>query len=284
MHRGFEFARWAGLPLVLCLVATACGGGGASTGRSLEVGGRSLYLDCRGQGSPTIILETGLTADRSFWSKVHDELAKSARVCAYDRAGNGKSDPAGPHTGAQSVADLHGLLGAADIKPPLVLVGWSIGGLISRLYAGTFPEDVAGMVLIDTPPPAYFRQGDPLVPADQRQRSMWADENGEQLDVPKTFLQVLRTSKPGSLGDRPLIVLTPAHPTSGEPPGGGSPGLPVHVSQLDELYLPLQRETVSLSRAGQIRLVADTGHCIQCDQPATVIGAVKEVIAAATQR
>jgi len=107
-------------------------------------------LDCRGQGSPTIILEAGLGDLGLSWSLVQPALARSARVCSYDRAGLGWSD-AGPfpRDPMQETAELWTLLARAKVSPPYLLVGHSYGGDLARLYAARFPDQVRGLVLVE---------------------------------------------------------------------------------------------------------------------------------------
>lgn len=266
--------------ILIVIVATACSG--EEHGSMVDIGERKLFLDCRGTGSPTVILESGLTADTSWWDDVLAPIAETTRVCAYDRANNGRSDPVGPHTGDQSVSDLEKLLAARNIKPPYVLVAWSFGGPIARLFAARHPDDVVGMVLVDTDPVDYRSQGAPFVPDDVRERSYWASENDEKLDLDATLDLVRSESTPGSFGDHPLIILTPSVPNSGNIGEGGSQGLPgPRIPELDELYLRLEREMQNLSSNSRFVLVDDTGHCLMCDQPQVVIDAVREVVQAA---
>lgn len=118
--------------------------------RLVDIGGRRLNIVCTGTGSPTVILEAGLLADSGAWRLVQPSLSQSTRVCSYDRAGLGFSDPAGsPRDAAAIVSDLHALLRRAGIAPPYVLVGWSSGGLYTRLYQYRFPNEVVGLVEVD---------------------------------------------------------------------------------------------------------------------------------------
>jgi pimeloyl-ACP methyl ester carboxylesterase len=114
---------------------------------SFDVGDRSLYIECVGAGAPTIVMETGLGGDHSAWEQVVPDLRGANQTCTYDRANVGESDQAPtPRTSADVVADLHGLLEAAGIPAPYVLVGHSFGGISMRLYASTYPDDVADLV------------------------------------------------------------------------------------------------------------------------------------------
>jgi pimeloyl-ACP methyl ester carboxylesterase len=122
-------------------------------GKLVDVGGWRLHINCTGEGpasQPTVVLESGIGDFSVEWSLVQPGVAKFARVCSYDRAGDGWSE-LGPHprTMHQIVYELHTLLNKAGVKPPLVLVGHSYGGWLVRLYASTYPADVAGMVLVE---------------------------------------------------------------------------------------------------------------------------------------
>ena len=113
-------------------------------------GGRRLNLFCTGEGRHTVLLEAGGSDWSAIWGLVQPQLEGDARICSYDRAGLGYSDPAiGPRSPNAIVADLHALIRAAGLTTPLVLVGHSLGGFNVKLYAALHPEDVAGLVLVD---------------------------------------------------------------------------------------------------------------------------------------
>lgn len=119
-------------------------------GRLVDIGGYRLHINCTGTGSPTVILDAGLGGTSLDWSKVQPAVARFTRVCSYDRAGYGWSESGpGPRTSQQIVKELHLLLAHAQVHGPYVLVGHSVGGLNMRLYAYRYPEEVAGMVLLD---------------------------------------------------------------------------------------------------------------------------------------
>jgi pimeloyl-ACP methyl ester carboxylesterase len=119
-------------------------------GERHDIGRRSLYLDCRGEGVPTVVLEAGSGADSATWSAVLDALAATTRTCAYDRAGRGRSDPAERHTLSNAAAELRALLATAGEEPPFLLVGHSLGGAFSRVFADENRDEVAGVVMVDT--------------------------------------------------------------------------------------------------------------------------------------
>jgi pimeloyl-ACP methyl ester carboxylesterase len=126
----------------------------AMPGQSYDVGGHRLHLDCTGTGAPTVVLISGLGEFSASWARIAPDVAATTRVCTYDRAGQGWSEDApDPQDGRQAAADLHTLLGRAGEDGPYVLVGHSIGGDYALTYAARYPEQVAGMVLLDTTPP-----------------------------------------------------------------------------------------------------------------------------------
>jgi len=126
---------------------------GPAPGRLIDVGGRKLHFNCTGPAErtgPTVILEAGASSFAIDWALVQPEIARTYRVCSYDRAGSGWSDPRPDvETPARVVVDLHTLLGAAGEKPPYVMVGASAGGLYVRLYELDYPSEVIGLVLVD---------------------------------------------------------------------------------------------------------------------------------------
>lgn len=119
-------------------------------GERIDIGGRSLYLDCRGEGQPTVVLEAGSGADSSTWSAVIDALSATTRTCAYDRAGRARSDPTERHTLADAATELHGLLSMAGEPAPYLLVGHSLGGAYLRVFADAYRGEVVGLVMVDT--------------------------------------------------------------------------------------------------------------------------------------
>jgi pimeloyl-ACP methyl ester carboxylesterase len=158
---GFGLAVAAGILLALAIDVGRAGGPDswlarhhlappyAAAGKGVDFGPRSLYIDCRGSGSPTVVLEAGSGSDSGTWSAVHDALATTTRTCAYDRAGRGRSDDRGRHTLADAIADLRALLAAAGEQGPYIAVGHSLGGAYARVFAGTDGAGVVGLVLVD---------------------------------------------------------------------------------------------------------------------------------------
>lgn len=150
-------------------------------GEMIDIGGYRLHIYCEGQGSPTVIMEAGLGNPGLAWTFVQPEVAKETRVCVYDRAGLGWSDPSPRERTAEVIInELHTLLDNADLESPYVLVGHSFGGLLMRLYAHMYPEDVIGLVLVDSyrftqmeKYPQVIGKGNALIPLSLSLLKLW---------------------------------------------------------------------------------------------------------------
>jgi pimeloyl-ACP methyl ester carboxylesterase len=124
------------------------------SGRLVDVGGHRLHIDCRGAGGPTVLIDTGVGDVALTWRSVQDRLASHTKTCVYDRAGYGYSEPGPlPRTTSRIVDELHALVTTARLTPPFILVGHSFGGYNVRYYASRFPDEVAGLVLVDAAHP-----------------------------------------------------------------------------------------------------------------------------------
>jgi pimeloyl-ACP methyl ester carboxylesterase len=162
-------ARWVLAPVIGVLVLTAIGAtydtvagtddpdSYAAPGKLYDVDGHWLHLDCHGHGSPTVVLSNGLGGVSAGWARITRPVAATTRVCAYDRAGQGWSDDtASAQDGVESAEDLHTLLAEAGEHGPYVLVGHSTGGTYAMTYASQYPDQVAGLVLLDSSSPEQF--------------------------------------------------------------------------------------------------------------------------------
>jgi pimeloyl-ACP methyl ester carboxylesterase len=222
--------------------------------RRIDVGGYRLAIECRGTGEPTLVLDSGGSTSRNAWLFVHAAAARTTRVCTYDRAGLGESDPRPGEaaTTAKIVDELHTLLERAGIPPPYVLGGWSIGGFNVLYYTRRYPSEVAGLVLVDGTPPAVAlaRLPEPLV----RLETMFLDEAATDLVAN------------GALGSRPLIVLTR---------GRGSAD-----AALEAEFLEAQRQVAARSTSSLLVRAERAGHAIQDEQGALVVEAFRLVVVA----
>ncbi|MCC6967597.1 MAG: alpha/beta hydrolase [Nitrospira sp.] len=130
-------------------------------GHMVDIGGHRLHLYCVGTGTPTVILEAAAPGWSLYWSNMQPQLARTTRVCAYDRAGLGWSERGPlPRTGQRMAKELHRLLERAGIRGPYILVGHSLGGLVTRLYQHDYPQEVVGMVLVDAGHESEMRQAE----------------------------------------------------------------------------------------------------------------------------
>ena len=160
---------------------------GAAIRGTFDVGGHELYVDCQGTGTPTVVLLHGIVMEPEdlavggvqVWDFPRDELGDT-RTCAYDRRNVGQSEQVpGMSSAEDAIEDLHGLLRAAGEKPPYVLAGYSFGGLLSLLYAGTYPDDVDGIVLVDATLPLEWDLDPPSVAPRVKQE---LNANAERID------------------------------------------------------------------------------------------------------
>jgi pimeloyl-ACP methyl ester carboxylesterase len=235
----------------------------------VDIGGRSLYLTCKGAGSPTVVLESGTGDTSAVWRKVEPEVAASTRVCRYDRAGLGRSDPPPPgvRTLDAVVDDLHALLTAAGVPGPYVLVGHSYGAQMALLYAGRHPADVVGLVLVDPTPTDYWDLLLALVPEQDRALVTDPQNHPEQIGLLASADLVRGVAVPAV----PAVVLVAG---LGFPWPGTWPAA--------ELDAGVRRSVEAL--AGELKaplVVAEgVGHTIHQARPELVVEAIRLVVEA----
>lgn len=247
-------------------------------GRLVDVGDRRLYLDCRGSGAPTVVLENGLGSGAGGWGFVLEEIAERTRVCAYDRAGIGRSDGAPRRPVSAYVEELRELLAAAGERPPWVLVGMSLGGTHVRVFAARHPDEVVGLVFVDAYMPDIRLPSasrlPPAVTADFRagfEATARSIEATEPIDWHASLAELASAPVAG----RPVEVLSVPQE------------LRLVHEQLDpELRAVLIDEWEAWIHAlspgrTRITIAERSGHIIQLDRPDLVIEAVARVLAAA---
>lgn len=274
----------------------------AAPGRLVAVAeGRRLHILCKGEGAgPAVIFEAGLsqyTANSTF-SAAQTAVAGFARVCTYDRAGMGWSDPAPEGwTYPDRVRDLHALLEAAHVEGPYVLVGHSMGGLLARDYARTYPGQVAGLVLVDSTTERNFDEieaaqvsvvaqidaalavaqpGVPVIglPAGTSPEMQMAFTPEVLRGVKAEFEALGRltprerpSSAAGALGDLPLIVMP-----------RGRTMAPPSADDLD--HRQGQEELLTLSSNAVLTVAENSGHAVPLDEPQVVAAAVRRLLEA----
>jgi pimeloyl-ACP methyl ester carboxylesterase len=304
------------IPLVLGLAGAVYQAAAAGTdqrnypppGQLIDVGGYRLHLFCTGEGSPTVILDALFPGTVSNWAWVQPEIARGTRVCAYDRAGLGWSDSGPePRDARRQAQELHTLLANAKVSGPYVLVGHSLGGLTVRMFADLYPDEVAGMVLVEaTNPDAWKRHGKPegvgadanmlaaapfvsrlgvfrlgLIPSfssdpdlpprqfEELQAFFNSTKAWETIrDVNTSFSSALdQVRKAGSLGDIPLVVVL------GSKGDGG-----------DELLSDLFDQQASQSTNSVTRVIEGATHASLVDRQDHALqtsDAIREVVEAA---
>jgi pimeloyl-ACP methyl ester carboxylesterase len=274
-------------------------------GQLVDVGGYKMHIDCMGQGTPTIILDSGLGDSFISWQQVQSKIAQSVRVCSYDRAGLGYSDSSPrPRTSKDFAEELHTLLHNAGILSPYVLVGHSMGGFDVRLYASLYRSEVAGMLLVDSSHPEQQKY---LPPALNDMDATWLREQEfMEFTMPFGVPRLLgfcgndaearaaecnfhnaregvaelkavsesaaQAATAGTLGDMPLAVLS-------EDPDKPQPDLPEDlIKPASDAWQQMQDELAHLSTRGTRVIAKNSGHFIQLDRPDIVIEAVRKVV------
>ena len=279
-------------------------------GQLVDVGGYRLHLHCIGQGSPTVVLDAGLGAFSLDWGAVQPQIATSTRVCAYDRAGLGWSDPGPtPRSPQQFASELHALLTKGGVEGPYVLVAHSISGKTARLFASQHPDEVAGMVLVDA---RHEHVDDHRAPeqlaaddAEQRQfqnmikwlarfgvvRLLWAPawpsaQPGSENLTPETRTAI------GVLQARPRQIKTALAEGAAKMDSnnslrtaslGATPLIVLASGQNvdhDPIWKEAQQIMTGLSSNSRLT-IAQSGHAVHFEQPAQVVESIRQVVDAA---
>ena len=286
--------------------------------------GRKMNLYCAGSGAPVVLLDAGWNGGIGSWSDVQPALARTTRVCAFDRAGMGFSDPGRlPRDTQAIVSDLRAMLQAAHISGPYVLVGHSMGALDMRLYASLHAKDAAGLVLVD---PASEHQDarmggrgeNPMLTklracaeaAEAGKLIAGSPEDARCTPAPRASLaepvraRLLELRRaPGyqrtvfseyeNIATRDSEQIDAARRPLGDLPliiltaekTGLAPGMsPEQAAVVSGMWRRMHDETAALSRRGENRLVMGAGHLVQVDKPQVVIDAVNQVVALVRKR
>jgi pimeloyl-ACP methyl ester carboxylesterase len=289
-------------------------------GKLFQAGSVKLNIDCSGaivEGKPTIILESSGASPGRVWAKVQPEIAKFSRVCSYDRAGLGWSEPATtPRTRQQEAEELRLLLAAAGERAPYVMVGISQGGLTVQAFTHKYPDLVAGVVLVDASHPdtdkrtvavlskagaeQYITFNNLLKSDAAKQQSIWSarlgltrlltpanDKLDEEINYLSGQLKAIETCfEEFKLYDESADKIRtignlgdrPLIVLTGGKEEGGFYASPQDQAAAKKLWVyELQKEMAGLSTRGQQVIVPDSGHMIPFDKPMAVVKAVKEV-------
>ena len=227
------------------------------------VNGHRLFGLLSGEGKTTVVLDAGLGGTSEDWAKVQKEAAKFSKVFSYSRAGLGQSEKAPtPRTCQDIISDLRSLLFSANLKPPYILVAHSWSGLNARWFANQYPDEIAGMVLVDAVHENKYEQFEKVLPQEKAER-MWAfvkdpSKNDETIDRIASIEQVRSWQ---TVFNFPLIVLTRA----------------ADSDELNKIETDLQAKFLKLSTKSKQYFSKHNDHFIQNSEPELVIDAIRQV-------
>lgn len=268
-------------------------------GKWIVLEGSRFYYYCYGSGSHSVLMDGGIGDASVNWLPVQNKLAEQFRVCTYDRGGYGLSDPGqGKRTSGQIVTELYRLVKAVGVSPPYIVVGQSFGGFTAQLFARRYPNETAGIVLVDSSHPQqmellsdldrYAEEGVQLVTGRDETKvgdigvlqKHWYMLNSRrkavltQMDELKYFDQsAAELRAAGPMPDIPLAVLTRGQQLLPTMENGHS---------MEEVWLEMQKDLANSSKQGWQHIVEGSGHNIHLDVPEAIIDAVFKVYAAST--
>jgi len=270
-------------------------------GRLVDIGSHRLHIFCLGTGAPTVVIDSGLGGNSLEWIKVQRMLAPQVRVCSYDRAGYGWSEPGPlPRTSSRIVDELFTLLKKADERGPYVLVGHSFGGYTMQLFAHRYPTETAGLVLVDSSHPEQFERflAPPisvnLAPSGRNRVMMLSVSPPVPANLPdevKSRIQAfnLRGTTRAAMGqelldfrlsaqqvrdasvlpDVPMVVLTRGKRVWPRTERG---------QRMEQLWAQLQNELASRTKHATHIVAQRSGHYVHLDQPLLVAASVQSVV------
>lgn len=253
----FAIAATLGALLVLIFVSVLPAG---SRELTLAVDGQKLHMETLGETGPTVVFEAGLGNDSSTWRLVAGPVAKFARAVLYDRAGLGQSLPIvtkkSAVTAEEAATTLHRLLIAAQLPPPYILVGHSLGGLYVQMYARKYPNEVSGVVLLDS--------SSADAPSELKTRAHLTPGSAADLEEKGVAESNQQVKEAGSFPDIPLTVIAATDHGA-------------FFKDWEPTLMHLQQQLASLSPQATLVVADGSGHDIQLDRPDMVIDAVRRM-------
>jgi pimeloyl-ACP methyl ester carboxylesterase len=285
--------KLASTALAILFLLSSCGFlSGGPIDESVDIGTHELHIYCIGEGSPAIVIDVGAGESYTSWQSVQEQLAQDTRVCAYDRAGYGQSEPGPmPRDSQRAAEELHLLLLNSGEEGPYLLVGHSLGGLNAQVFAASYPEQVVGVVLLDPPPQGWmmgegfpelrelFRQQTAAMEAaaDAARASSDPEEKAqaaflETVASEHEELLVQSAQQVGAISSFGQLPLTVIGATEPDPRFGES------SAAFRQFWNSESRELAVKSERGRFILAEGSSHHIHLDAPQLVIEAIREIL------
>lgn len=281
-------------------------------GKLIDVGGYQLHINCSGEGGPTVVFDAGMGCNSLEWALIQPAVSEFTRACSYDRAGNGWSDESPLERTSQNIIDeLHTLLKNAKIPGPYILVGHSFGGPNVLLYANKYPDEIAGIILVDSSHedqldkmPAIPQQNESVtlfltyiggirllthLPIYKKSLEMFPANIQEIYPAKSSTNRFIKTvfketsfldkslkqlkASGGKLGNIPLIVITAGKQIDGEQIGLSEE----QVDQITKVWDVLQKDLVTKSTKSKQVIAEHSGHMITREQPEIIIEAIRDL-------
>lgn len=287
-------------------------------GKMVDVGKHSLHLNCSGKGEPTVILEHGLGWTSVEWSLVQKEVEKFTRVCSYDRAGYAWSEEGElPRTSERFADELHDLLKEAEVPPPYILVGHSYGGINVRVYADKYPDEVAGLVLVD---PSHEKQYTMFPQGNRPESISWLEtmkinlgynrllllfsnqpdfvDNFSESDRRARFANLssrkqqrtfwyeiqglsesmrLVEEHPPYMGEKPLIVISAKQLLNADDESVSEEDKQ-NIEIIGEILRSLHQDLANQSDQGKLIIADESDHFVPARQPEIIVEAIREIV------
>ena len=260
--------------------------------KQVNIGTHALHIHCVGEESPTVVIDTGITETYESWEPVMALIAQDTRICAYDRAGYGQSEPGPmPRDSGRTADELNLLLHNAGVEGSFLLVGHSLGGLNMQVFAGRYPDHVIGAVLLDPPPLQWImgksfpdlhemfsqQPGQFAAIADAARQSSDPEENARASfyeAVASEYTEMLGRSAEqlaaiDSFGDLPLVVIAATEP---------NPGFGESAQAFQQFWIEQSQELAGKSANGSFILAEGSRHHIHLDAPQLVVDTIQKMV------
>jgi len=279
--------------LAVILVFLSCGEGGSQLGdQMITVGAHRLHIHSEGLGIPAVVIDVGIGSSSEEWQPLQKQLAEITHVCTYDRAGYGSSEFGSLPRHSGTVTDeLHALLQGASVPGPYILVGHSLGALNLQVYAARYPDEIAGMVLLDPPPlswmlgesyPGLRQMANQMTNEWQAQADRLADSSDPRALAETAFYRTIASEHREMFGES--ATLAAAIDTFGDLPltviasGVTNPMFGAVAEEYQQYWVQQSRAVAGKSTRGRFILVEESSHHLHRDAPAVVLEAIVALV------